>query len=126
SCTVPIVGSVAILAENGEIMRPLAAMLGFSISFALPFTFFAFFPQWLNKLPKSGGWLNTIKVFFGFIEIALALKFFSQADLAYHWGILDGDVFLSLWIVLAILLGFYFLGKITFSHDSEVKFVSVP
>lgn len=126
SCTVPIVGSVAILAENGEIMRPLAAMLGFSISFALPFTFFAFFPQWLNKLPKSGGWLNTIKVFFGFIEIALALKFFSQADLAYHWGILDRDVFLSLWIVLAILLGFYFLGKITFSHDSEVKFVSVP
>ncbi len=125
SCTVPIVGSVAILAENGEIMRPLAAMLGFSISFALPFTLFAFFPQWMSKLPKSGGWLNSIKVFFGFIEIALALKFFSQADLAYHWGILDRDVFLSIWIVLSFLLGLYFLGKLKFSHDSDVKYVSV-
>lgn len=126
SCTVPIVGSVAILAENGEIMRPLAAMLGFSISFALPFTLFAFFPQWMSKLPKSGGWLNSVKVFFGFIEIALALKFFSQADLAYHWGILDRDVFLSIWIVLSILMGVYFLGKLKFSHDSDVKHVSVP
>lgn len=125
SCTVPIVGSVAILAENGEIMRPLAAMLGFSISFALPFTLFAFFPQWMSKLPKSGGWLNSIKVFFGFIEIALALKFFSQADLAYHWGILDRDVFLSIWIVLSFLLGLYFLGKLKFSHDSDAKYVSV-
>ncbi|MHB1279186.1 MAG: protein-disulfide reductase DsbD family protein, partial [Bacteroidia bacterium] len=125
SCTVPIVGSVAILAENGEIMRPLAAMLGFSISFALPFTLFAFFPQWMSKLPKSGGWLNSIKVFFGFIEIALALKFFSQADLAYHWGILDRDVFLSIWIVLSFLLGLYFLGKLKFSHDSDNKYVSV-
>lgn len=126
SCTVPIVGSVAILAENGEIMRPLAAMLGFSISFALPFTLFAFFPQWMSKLPKSGGWLNSVKVFFGFIEIALALKFFSQADLAYHWGILDRDVFLSLWIVIAALMGLYFLGKLKFSHDSDLKFISVP
>jgi thiol:disulfide interchange protein len=125
SCTVPIVGSVAILAENGEIMRPLAAMLGFSISFALPFTLFAFFPQWMSKLPKSGGWLNSVKVFFGFIEIALALKFFSQADLAYHWGILDRDVFLSIWIMLSFLLGLYFLGKLKFSHDSDVKHVSV-
>lgn len=125
SCTVPIVGSVAILAENGEIMRPLAAMLGFSISFALPFTLFAFFPQWMSKLPKSGGWLNSVKVFFGFIEIALALKFFSQADLAYHWGILDRDVFLSIWIILAFLLGLYFLGKLKFSHDSDIKHVSV-
>ncbi len=126
SCTVPIVGSVAILAENGEIMRPLAAMLGFSISFALPFTLFAFFPQWMSKLPKSGGWLNSVKVFFGFIEIALALKFFSQADLAYHWGILDRDVFLSIWIVISALMGLYFLGKLKFSHDSDLKFVSVP
>jgi len=126
SCTVPIVGSVAILAENGEIMRPLAAMLGFSISFALPFTLFAFFPQWMSKLPKSGGWLNSVKVFFGFIEIALALKFFSQADLAYHWGILDRDVFLSIWIVISALMGLYFLGKLKFSHDSDLKFVTVP
>jgi len=126
SCTVPIGGSVAILAENGEIMRPLAAMLGFSISFALPFTLFAFFPQWMSKLPKSGGWLNSVKVFFGFIEIALALKFFSQADLAYHWGILDRDVFLSIWIVISALMGLYFLGKLKFSHDSDLKFVSVP
>ncbi|MDX5320895.1 MAG: thioredoxin family protein [Bacteroidota bacterium] len=126
SCTVPIVGSVAILAENGEILRPLAAMLGFSISFALPFTLFAFFPQWMSKLPKSGGWLNSVKVLFGFLEIGLALKFFSQADLAYHWGILDRDVFLAIWIVLAILMGMYFLGKLKFSHDSDAPYVSVP
>ncbi|MBI1222735.1 MAG: thioredoxin fold domain-containing protein [Bacteroidetes bacterium] len=125
SCTVPIVGFVAILAENGEIVRPLAALLGFSISFALPFVLFAFFPGLMNKLPKSGGWLNSVKVFFGFLEIGLALKFFSQADLAYHWGILDRDVFLSIWIMLAVLMGFYFLGKLKFSHDSEVKYVSV-
>lgn len=125
SCTVPIVGFVAILAENGEIVRPLAALLGFSISFALPFVLFAFFPGMMNKLPKSGGWLNSVKVFFGFLEVGLALKFFSQADLAYHWGILDRDVFLSVWIVLAVCMGLYFLGKLKFSHDSDLKYVSV-
>jgi thiol:disulfide interchange protein len=126
SCTVPVVGSVAILAENGELIRPLAAMLGFSISFALPFTLFAFFPQWMGRLPRSGGWLNSVKVVFGFAEVALALKFFSQADLAYHWGILDRDVFLSFWIVLSFLLGLYLIGKLKFSHDSDLPFISVP
>lgn len=126
SCTVPIVGSVAILAENGEILRPLFALLGFSVSFALPFTLFAFFPEWMKKLPKSGGWLNTIKVLFGFMELALALKFFSQADLAYHWQLLPRELFLVIWIVLSIMLGMYFLGKIKFSHDEDMPYVSVP
>lgn len=126
SCTAPIVGSVSILASSGEILKPLAAMLGFSLMFAVPFTLFAFFPQWLNSLPQSGGWLNSVKVFLGFAELALAFKFLSQADLVYHWGILDRDVFLSIWIVLAILLGAYFLGKIKFPHDSDMPNVPVP
>lgn len=126
SCTAPIVGSVSILASSGEILKPLAAMLGFSLMFAVPFTLFAFFPQWLNSLPQSGGWLNSVKVFLGFAELALAFKFLSQADLVYHWGILDRDVFLSIWIVLAILLGAYFLGKIKFPHDSDMNNVPVP
>ncbi|MFY0644365.1 MAG: thioredoxin family protein [Bacteroidia bacterium] len=126
SCTAPIVGSVSILASSGEIMKPLAAMLGFSLMFAIPFTLFAIFPQWLNGLPQSGGWLNSVKVFLGFAELALAFKFLSQADLVYHWGILDRDVFISIWIVLAILLGAYFLGKITFPHDSPIDRLPVP
>lgn len=126
SCTAPIVGSVSILASSGEILKPLAAMLGFSLMFAVPFTLFAFFPQWLNSLPQSGGWLNAVKVFLGFAELALAFKFLSQADLVYHWGILDRDVFLSIWIVLSILLGAYFLGKIKFPHDSDMNSVPVP
>ncbi len=126
SCTAPIVGSVSILAASGEIMKPLAAMLGFSLMFAIPFTLFAFFPQWLNRMPQSGGWLNSVKVFLGFAELALAFKFLSQADLVYHWGILDRDVFISIWIVLAITLGAYFLGKIKFPHDSDMDRVPVP
>ncbi|MBR9860798.1 thioredoxin fold domain-containing protein [bacterium] len=126
SCTAPIVGSVSILAASGAILKPLAAMLGFSIMFAVPFTLFAFFPQWLNSLPQSGGWLNSVKVFLGFAELALAFKFLSQADLVYHWGILDRDVFLGIWIVLAFLLGVYLLGKLKFPHDSDMDRVPVP
>jgi len=94
--------------------------------FALPFTLFAFFPQWLSSLPKSGGWLNSVKVVLGIVEIALALKFLSQADVVYHWRILDRDVFIAIWISLAIMLGLYFLGKLKFSHDSDLPYVSVP
>ena len=126
SCTVPIVGSVAILAAGGEFIRPFFAMLGFGFMFALPFTLFAFFPQWLSSLPKSGGWLNSVKVVLGIVEIALALKFLSQADVVYHWRILDRDVFIAIWISLAIMLGLYFLGKLKFSHDSDLPYVSVP
>lgn len=126
SCTVPIVGSVAILAAKGEFIRPFFAMLGFGFMFALPFTLFAFFPQWLSSLPKSGGWLNSVKVVLGIVEIALALKFLSQADVVYHWRILDRDVFIAIWISLSVMLGLYFLGKIKFSHDSDLPYVSVP
>lgn len=126
SCTVPIVGSVAILASQGEFLRPFFAMLGFGTMFALPFTLFAFFPQWLSSLPKSGGWLNSVKVVLGIIEIALALKFLSQADVVYHWRILDREVFIAIWISLSIMLGLYLLGKIKFSHDSDIPHVSVP
>lgn len=126
SCTVPIVGSVAILASKGEFIRPFFAMLGFGLMFALPFTLFAFFPQWLSSLPKSGGWLNSIKVVLGIVEIALALKFLSQADIVYHWRILDRDVFIAIWISLSVMLGLYLLGKIKFSHDSDLDYVSVP
>ena len=101
-------------------------MFGFSLAFALPFTLFALFPGWLNNLPKSGGWLNSVKVVLGFLELALGLKFLSIADQTYHWGILDREVYLALWIVIFVLLGFYLLGKLKFSHDSDVKFVSVP
>lgn len=125
SCTVPIVGSVSILAASGEIIKPLVAMLGFAITFALPFTLFAFFPQWLSSLPKSGGWLNSVKVVLGFLELALALKFLSQADLVYHWGILDRDVFIALWVSIAFLMGLYLLGKLKFPHDSDMPRVPV-
>jgi thiol:disulfide interchange protein DsbD len=100
-------------------------MLGFSLAFAFPFTFFAFFPSLLKNLPKSGGWLNSVKVVLGFIELALGLKFLSVADQTYHWGILDREVYLSLWIVIFTLMGFYLLGKIRFSHDTEVQHIGV-
>jgi thiol:disulfide interchange protein DsbD len=96
------------------------------LAFALPFTLFAVFPQWLSNLPKSGGWLNSVKVFLGFIELALGLKFLSVADQTYHWGILDREVYIAFWIVIFALLGFYLLGKLKFSHDSDVIHVSVP
>jgi thiol:disulfide interchange protein len=125
SCTVPIVGSVSILAAGGETLRPLIAMLGFALTFAFPFVLFAVFPAWLNGLPKSGGWLNSVKVVLGFVELALALKFLSQADLVYNWGILDRDVFIAIWVVLAMLLGLYLLGKIKFPHDSDLPRIPV-
>lgn len=126
SCTGPLIGTLLVDAANkGEYMGPFMGMLGFSLSLALPFTLFAIFPSWLNSMPKSGGWLNSVKVVLGFIELAFALKFLSNADMAYHWGILDREVFIVLWIVIFALLGMYLLGKLKFNHDSDVKHVSV-
>lgn len=125
SCTGPIIGSV-LVSINKDLLTPVVAMFGFSLSLALIFTIFAIFPSWMTSLPKSGGWLNSVKVVLGILEIGFALKFLSTADLAYHWGILDREVFLAIWIVLAFILGFYLLGKIKFSHDSDVPYVSIP
>lgn len=125
SCTGPIVGTVLVKSTQGAIWEPIFTMLAFSAAFALPFTVFAFFPSLLKNLPKSGGWLNSVKVVLGFIELALGLKFLSVADQTYHWGILDREVYVALWVVIFALLGFYLLGKIRFAHDSEVKHVSV-
>lgn len=119
SCTGPIVGTIVVASAGGQVLMPIVGMLGFSLAFALPFTLFALFPQWLNKLPKSGGWLNTVKVVLGFIELAFALKFLNIPDQTYHWGILDREVFLALWIVLFTLLGMYLMGKLKFPHDSD-------
>lgn len=125
SCTGPIVGTVLIESvQGGQFWDPIITMLAFSIAFALPFTLFAFFPSVLKKLPKSGGWLNSVKVVLGFIELALGLKFLSIADQAYHWGILDREINLALWIVIFTLLGFYLLGKLRFKYDSPVEHIS--
>ncbi|QJW91584.1 disulfide bond formation protein DsbD [Spirosoma taeanense] len=126
SCTGPIVGSLLVASAGGEVVKPIIGMTAFSSAFAVPFTLFAAFPQWLKSMPKSGGWLNSVKVVLGFLELALALKFLSIADQVYHWGLLDREVFLSIWIVIFALIGFYFLGKIRLPHDSETKTVSVP
>ncbi len=126
SCTGPLVGTVLVKSAQGEIFEPIFAMLAFSIAFALPFTLFAFFPSWLQGLPKSGGWLNSVKVVLGFIELALGLKFLSVADQTYHWGLLDREVYLALWIVIFTLMGFYLLGKLKFAHDSPLKYIPVP
>ena len=126
SCTGPIVGAILVESAGGAVLKPIVGMFGFSLAFALPFTLFALFPGWLSNLPKSGGWLNSVKVVLGFLELALGLKFLSIADQTYHWGILDREVYLALWIVIFVLLGFYLLGKLKFSHDSEVKHVTVP
>lgn len=125
SCTGPIVGTVLIESTSGEFWAPMVTMLAFSLAFALPFTIFALFPSLLDKLPQSGGWLNSVKVVLGFIEIALGLKFLSTADQVYHWGILNREVYLAIWIVCFTLLGFYLLGKIRFKNDSPIEFVSV-
>ena len=125
SCTAPIVGSILSLAARGERVTPIVGMLGFSMAFALPFTLFAIFPSWLKSLPRSGGWLNTVKVTLGFVELMLALKFLSTADLAYHWQLLNRDVYIVLWVVLSALLGFYLLGKFRLSHDSPLDHLSV-
>jgi thiol:disulfide interchange protein DsbD len=126
SCTLPIVGNVVVLAAGGDVLKPILAMFSYALAFAIPFTLFAVFPEWIKGLPKSGGWLNSVKVTLGFLELALCLKFFSIADQAYHWGILDRDTNITLWIVIFGLLGFYFLGKIKLPHDSPVDKVTVP
>lgn len=127
SCTGPIVGTLlGQTSTKGVSLAPVLGMLGFGIGLALPFSLFAFFPSMLQSLPKSGGWLNTIKVTFGFIELALAMKFLSNVDLAYHWRLLDREIFLVIWIVNFTLLGFYLLGKLKFSHDSDLPYISVP
>ncbi|WKN33331.1 cytochrome c biogenesis protein CcdA [Porifericola rhodea] len=125
SCTGPIVGSILVESAGGEFVKPVVGMLGFSLAFAIPFGLFAAFPQWLNSLPKSGGWLNSVKVVLGFLELALALKFLSIADQVYHWNILDREVYLALWIVIFTLMGFYLLGKLRLPHDSPLESISV-
>lgn len=125
SCTGPIVGTVLVEAAAGGASRPIVGMFGFSLAFALPFGLLALFPSWLNSLPKSGGWLNSVKVVLGFVELAFALKFLSIPDQTYHWGILDREVYLALWIVIFSLLGLYLLGKIKFDHDSPIEHLGI-
>jgi thiol:disulfide interchange protein DsbD len=120
SCTVPFIGLLTVWTSKGGMLAPLVGFLGFSLALSLPFALFAFFPALLNKMAKSGGWLNTVKVALGFVELALALKFLSSADLAYHWRILDREVYLSLWIVIFGLLGLYLLGKLKLHHDDDL------
>ena len=127
SCTGPIIGFLLVeVSTTGSVVAPAIGMLGFALALALPFTLFAMFPSWLKQMPKSGGWMNVIKVTLGFLELAFALKFLSVADLAYGWRILDRETFLALWIVIFGLLGFYLLGKIKFPHDDDDNTVSVP
>ncbi len=126
SCTGPIVGSILISSAGGELVKPVLGMFSFGLAFAIQFTLFAIFPEWMQRLPKSGGWLNTVKVVLGFLELALAFKFLSIADLVYHWGILDRDVFLAIWIVIFSTLGLYLLGKIRLPHDSKLEHLGVP
>jgi thiol:disulfide interchange protein len=127
SCTGPAIGLVLVDAvTKGERLAPAVVMLGFSLAIALPFTLFAMFPSALKSLPKSGGWLNSVKVVLGLIEIAFALKFLSNVDLAYHWNWFDREIFLSLWIAIGLFMGLYLIGKIKFAHDSDVNFLSVP
>lgn len=127
SCTGPIIGTLLVeAAANGERLGPAIGMLGFSIALALPFVLFALFPSMLNSLPKSGGWLNSVKVVLGLLELALALKFLSNVDLAYHWNWLDREVFLALWIAIFGIMGLYLIGTIRFANDSRLEFLSVP
>ncbi len=126
SCTIPIVGNVLVLAAGGEVIKPVLGMFAYSLAFAIPFALFAMFPGWLKSLPKSGGWLNTVKVTLGLLELALSLKFLSIADQTYHWGILDRDTNIALWIVIFGVLGFYLMGKIRMPHDSTIEKIGVP
>jgi thiol:disulfide interchange protein len=126
SCTVPIVGSVLFLAASGEIIKPILSMFFYALAFAIPFTLFAIFPQGIKSLPKSGGWLSSVKVTLGFLELALCLKFFSIADQAYHWGLLDREINIALWIVIFSLLGLYLLGKIRLPNDTPIDKIGVP
>ncbi|EMR03801.1 cytochrome c biogenesis protein CcdA [Cesiribacter andamanensis] len=125
SCTGPIAGTILIETADEIGLKSIVSMLGFSLAFALPFTLFAIFPGWLSSLPKSGGWLNSVKVVLGFLELALALKFLSVADQTYHWGLLDREVYLALWIIIFTLMGFYLLGKLRMPHDSPKQHTSV-
>ena len=125
SCTGPILGNLLVLAAKGGNTGPLVGMFGFSLALAIPFSLFALFPSLLNKIGKSGGWLNAVKVTLGFLELALALKFLSNVDMAYHWNLLDREIFLALWIAIFGLLGVYLLGKLKLSHDSDVPYLSV-
>src|SRR5690349_10182402 len=126
SCTIPIVGNVIVMAAGGQILKPVLAMFCYALAFAIPFTLFAIFPEWIKSMPKSGGWLNSVKVTLGFLELALALKFFSIANQAYHWGLLDRDVNIALWIVIFTLMGFYLLGKLSMKGDTPVERITVP
>jgi thiol:disulfide interchange protein len=127
SCTGPIIGTLLVdAATSGALLGPAVGMFGFSFALAIPFALFAMFPSWLSALPKSGGWLNSVKVVLGFLELAFALKFLSNVDLAYHWEWFDREIFLSLWISIFGLMSLYLLGKLKFSHDSPLNFISVP
>ncbi|MBT1701286.1 thioredoxin family protein [Fulvivirgaceae bacterium PWU4] len=130
SCTGPLVGSILVSSAGGEFLKPIVGMFGFSLAFAIPFTLFAFFPNWLNSLPKSGGWLNSVKVVLGFVEIALAFKFLSIADQAFHWGILDREINIAIWIVITVLIGLYLMKAFRLpgdtGKDAEDKRVSIP
>jgi thiol:disulfide interchange protein len=127
SCTGPVIGTLLVdAASKGDRLGPAVGMLGFSVALALPFTIFALFPSALKTLPKSGGWLNSVKVILGFLELAFALKFLSNVDLAYHWNWFDREIFLSIWIAIGLLMGLYLIGKIKFSHDSDLPYLSVP
>ncbi|WP_370995742.1 protein-disulfide reductase DsbD family protein [Mucilaginibacter sp. RCC_168] len=127
SCTGPIIGTLLVdAASKGDRLGPAVGMFGFALALALPFTIFALFPSALKSLPKSGGWLNSVKVVLGFLELAFALKFLSNVDLAYHWNWFDREIFLSLWIAIGLLMGLYLIGKIKFSHDSDVSYLSIP
>ncbi len=126
SCTAPLVGGLLVEAATGEVIKPVVGMFGFSLAFALPFTLLAFFPSWLSKLPKSGGWLNSVKVVLGFIILALGMKFLIIPDQTYHWNILGREIYLAIWIVIFGLMGFYLLGKLKLPHDSDLPHLSVP
>lgn len=126
SCTGPIVGSILVQSAGGAVLKPIVGMFAFSLAFALPFTLFAIFPTWLNNLPKSGGWLNTVKVVLGFVELILAFKFLSLADQAYHWGILDRDVNIAIWVAVLIALTLYLFGFLVLPHDTKTEKTSVP
>ncbi len=126
SCTGPIVGALLVEAAGGLALKPILGMFGFSLAFALPFTLFAIFPSWLKGLPKSGGWLNSIKVVLGFVVLAFGMKFLSTIDQTYHLGLMSREVYLAIWMVIFTMLGLYFLGKLKFAHDSDISHVTVP
>jgi thiol:disulfide interchange protein len=126
SCTIPIVGNVLVLSAGGAVIKPVAGMLAYASAFAIPFTLFAIFPEWMKSIPKSGGWLNTVKVTLGLVELALALKFFSIVDQTYHWGLLDREINIGIWVVIFSILGLYLLGKLSLSGEKNADGISVP